>query len=131
MQLIDIARVCYATNREFCLVSGDPVPAPWDEITEDARQGYAKGVQYRLSNPLAPAAAQHDEWCRSKAEDGWTHGPVKDEGARQHPNLVPYQALPLSQRLKDTLFKGVVVALAPLHYAARPESERLAQNGPV
>lgn len=126
MKLIDIARVCYDTNRSFCIANGDTVPPVWEEASETAVAGYMKGVEFRITNPMAPASTQHELWCKSRVAEGWIYGPVKDEETHHHPNLVPYMALPLAQRLKDTLFKNTVVALAPLHFAAKSEEERLA-----
>jgi hypothetical protein len=131
MQLIDIARVCYDTNRSFCIANGDVVPPAWEDAQETAVAGYLKGVEFRIGNPMSPASAQHDLWCRARTAEGWIYGPVKDEETQQHPNLVPYTALPLAQRLKDTLFKNIVVALAPLHFAAKSDAERLAHPAPA
>ena len=43
---------------------------------------------------------------------GWTYGETKSEGARTHPNLVPYDQLPVDQKAKVDLFIGVVAPLA-------------------
>uniref|UniRef100_A0AAU6W3R8 RyR domain containing protein n=1 Tax=Pseudomonas phage Cygsa01 TaxID=3138529 RepID=A0AAU6W3R8_9VIRU len=131
MKLIDIARVCYDTNRSFCIATGDVVPPAWEDAQETAVAGYLKGVEFRIANPMSPAQAQHDLWCKARKAEGWIYGPEKDEETQQHPNLVPYTALPMAQRLKDTLFKNTVVALAPLYFAAKPEEDRLAAPAPV
>lgn len=35
----------------------------------------------------------HDVWARTRMEQGWTYGPERDDAAKKHPCLVPYEAL--------------------------------------
>jgi len=57
-----------------------------------------------------PPSASHDSWLMQKRDDGWSYGPVKDPEKKQHPCFVPYEELPVEQRLKDYLFGAVVKA---------------------
>ena len=43
----------------------------------------------------------HDVWARQRLADGWTWGPVRDDRARQHPCLVPYDVLPEAEKQYD------------------------------
>lgn len=43
--------------------------------------------------------AEHDRWMAAKLVQGWTHGPVRDDARRLHPDIVPYDAL--SEAIKD------------------------------
>lgn len=45
------------------------------------------------------ARAEHDRWMVAKLADGWQHGPVRDDMARLHPDIVPYDRL--SEAIKD------------------------------
>ncbi len=45
----------------------------------------------QLTEQLAENA--HDHWARRRMAEGWTFGPVRDDAARKHPNLVPYDQL--------------------------------------
>ncbi|VGO17152.1 hypothetical protein PDESU_05747 [Pontiella desulfatans] len=47
------------------------------------------------------AEAVHVRWMEGRLAEGWTHGPVRDEAAKQHPCLVPYNDLPESEREYD------------------------------
>lgn len=38
-------------------------------------------------------------------------GPVKDAEKKEHPCIVPYDQLPLDQRMKDYIFAGIVHAI--------------------
>lgn len=43
----------------------------------------------------------HEVWAAGRLADGWTYGPVRDDSLRQHPCLVPYDALPESEKDYD------------------------------
>lgn len=44
-----------------------------------------------LTEKLAENA--HDNWALLRFREGWTYGPSRDDGSKQHPNLVPYDQL--------------------------------------
>jgi ryanodine receptor 2 len=52
-----------------------------------------------LTERLAEHA--HDVWARQRLQDGWTWGPARDDAARRHPCLVPYQELSQQERQYD------------------------------
>ncbi|MGL6042440.1 MAG: RyR domain-containing protein [Sandaracinobacteroides sp.] len=39
------------------------------------------------------AELEHRRWMVDRRLSGWRHGPVRDNGARMHPDLVPFEAL--------------------------------------
>ena len=43
----------------------------------------------------------HDVWAAQRIAQGWTHGPARDDGAKKHPCLVPYDQLPESEKEYD------------------------------
>jgi hypothetical protein len=43
----------------------------------------------------------HDTWARRRMAEGWTHGPTRDDDAKTHPGLVPYDALPEAEKTYD------------------------------
>lgn len=53
--------------------------------------------------PLIEALAEnvHDTWAKSRMNDGWTYGPVRDDAKKQHPCLVPYGELSESEKTYD------------------------------
>ena len=103
-----IAAICHEVNRALCEAYGDMSQKPWNEADQWQRDSAIKGVQFAIDNPNAPASAQHDAWMSDKIADGWIPGPVKDSAKKIHPCLVPYDQLPVSQRVKDYAFKAVV-----------------------
>lgn len=107
-----IAQVCHEANRTYCALIGDTTQAPWNAADQWQRDSAIAGAKFAISNPTAPASHQHDAWVKDKLDNGWKHGPVKDPAKREHPCIVPYENLPAEQRMKDTLFKAIVNALA-------------------
>ena len=43
----------------------------------------------------------HEVWARSRMDEGWTYGPERNDEARTHPCLVPYEELPESEKNYD------------------------------
>jgi len=43
----------------------------------------------------------HDLWAQLRLAQGWTYGPQRDDGAKKHPCLVPYEELPESEKEHD------------------------------
>ena len=47
------------------------------------------------------AENSHDIWAQQRIADGWTYGPQRDDPAKKHPDLVPYDQLPESEKEYD------------------------------
>lgn len=43
----------------------------------------------------------HDTWAQGRLHEGWVHGPQRDDDARTHPCLIPYEELPESEKDYD------------------------------
>ncbi|HPA20410.1 MAG TPA: RyR domain-containing protein [Verrucomicrobiae bacterium] len=68
-----------------------------------------------LTEKLAEHA--HDVWARQRMSQGWTYGPKRDDGAKQHPCLVPYADLPDSEKEYDRQAAlGTLKAILALGY---------------
>jgi hypothetical protein len=65
-------------------------------------------VRFHLATTEALPAASHENWLKLKIAEGWKYGPVKDPDKKEHPCCVPYEDLPIEQRIKDFLFSGIV-----------------------
>ena len=69
-------------------------PKPIDisdvELPEDLRG---------LSEELAKNV--HDKWAKQRIREGWTYGPQRDDVRKTHPDLVPYEELPESEKDYD------------------------------
>jgi hypothetical protein len=65
----------------------------------------------RLPNEVAAvlerlARNAHEAWARERLADGWRWGPRRDEGAKLHPSLVPYDELPEEEKKYDRIAVG-------------------------
>lgn len=47
---------------------------------------------------------RHESWCEMHREQGWVFGPEFRPDLKQHPNLVPWEKLPLEARVKADIF---------------------------
>lgn len=54
-------------------------------------------------NPLVEKMAEnvHDEWAKTRIEQGWSYGETRDDANKKHPCLVPYDELPESEKVYD------------------------------
>jgi RyR domain len=55
------------------------------------------------------AQNNHDHWARKRIEEGWCYGATRNDNQKEHPDLVPYDQLPESERDYDR--KTVIEAL--------------------
>ena len=55
------------------------------------------------------AQNNHDHWAQKRIEEGWRYGAMRNDGKKEHPDLLPYEQLPESEKEYDR--KTVVEAL--------------------
>ncbi|MDX2039254.1 MAG: RyR domain-containing protein [Isosphaeraceae bacterium] len=73
--------------------------------------------------PLLERLAEntHEVWARARLDEGWTLGPKRDDAAKTHPCLVPYDALPETEKDYDRkVSRAVIEAILALGYAIKP-----------
>lgn len=72
----------------------------------------------------------HDNWARERLAEGWTWGASRDDRARTHPDLVPYEQLEEAEKELDRrTARETIKALVALGYRIEPpstDSSRLA-----
>ena len=51
----------------------------------------------------AIAENAHEVWADTRRKEGWTYGPVRDDIKKQHPDMLPYNRLPESEKEYDRL----------------------------
>ena len=110
MKALNIAIVCHNVNSAYARAIGEDEQGilPWENLPQNVRTGVQSAVETYLTNPDTTPKQLHDLWSESRKADGWVYGEVKDFDAKTHPCLVPYDELPIEQRVKDYLFKQVI-----------------------
>lgn len=107
-----IARVCHQVTRSICACFGQPALPAWEDAPAWMRDSAKDGVRFHTTNPDASPSASHDNWAAMRIAQGWVYGPIKDEEAKTHPCLVPFEDLSPSQQVKDHVFRAIVHAAA-------------------
>jgi len=103
-QLELAAETAHEVNRAYCYGLGDDSQLAWDEAPKWQKQSALLGVKAIVENPALPSSALHEGWLAQKKADGWKYGPVKDPDKKEHPCFVPFNELPVEQKVKDVLF---------------------------
>lgn len=103
-----IAATCHEVNRTLCDHIGELTQGNWHMLTDEQRADVVKAVRSVLKDRDITEKKLHENWVREKLENGWRYNKAKNYGAKEHPCLVPYEALPPVQQLKDELFLAVV-----------------------
>lgn len=112
ISLVELAARCaHEANRHYCVSIGDDTQKPWDESPEWQRDSAIKGTLMIHDDRNTTPNQSHEGWLKVKEDEGWKYGPVKDVDKKEHPCFVPYDELPAAQRLKDSIFGGVIRAV--------------------
>ena len=106
------ARVAHEVNKAYCESLGDMSQQHWEEAALWQRQSAKSGAAVALACDAVGPGDSHADWLTMKQNDGWVYGPVKDPKKKEHPCMVPFDELPLEQKVKDFLFLGAVRAVA-------------------
>ena len=110
-----IAHMAHETNRAYCQAIGDDSQPTWEEAPDWQKQSAINGVWFHTNHPDAGPSASHESWLKEKETDGWRYGPVKNPEIKEHPCFVPYDELPLEQKVKDYLFTAIVHTSVKVH----------------
>lgn len=72
----------------------------------------------------------HDTWARRRLQDGWRYGPMRNDEAKTHPMLVPYEELPESEKEYDRdVAVHTLKAIVKLGYRVLPPVPDAAGRG--
>lgn len=104
-----IAKICHQANKAYCESLGDLSQDNWEAAHQWLRISAMIGVRAIMLNPTSTPEDSHKSWLREKAETGWKYGPVKDVDAKEHPYFASYEELPEEQKMKDKLFRAIVL----------------------
>jgi hypothetical protein len=128
-------------------IGSNPAMVAWADLDEDLRQAnlaQARDIGAKLARiacTVGPADAdeapfaftgteletlardEHSRWSEQRRAAGWSYGKVRDDRAKRHPSLVPWERLSEPERDKDrSAVLGIpsVLAAAGLRAFRRP-----------
>jgi hypothetical protein len=91
----------------LCFMEGAGQETPfysWPPTTDvTAIKSQLDAVKFLDAHPNATPEENHNNWTYYKLKQGWTWGPEKDNEAKTHPDLIPYEQLPEIERKKDEI----------------------------
>ena len=105
-----ICEIAHETIRAFQEANGEQAAPAWDDVPAWMVDSTKDSVLKYMLDPKASPEEAHEVWMHQKREAGWVHGPMKDENKKTHPSMIPYDQLPLNEKVKDHLFLAVVRA---------------------
>lgn len=109
--LVAIASVCHEANRAYCATIGDHSQPAWKDAPAWQAESAFKGVEAIAEGRITAPEQSHESWSAEKIADGWVYGPHKDAEKKEHPCLVPFEALSHEQQTKDHLFFAIATTL--------------------
>lgn len=104
----EVAKLAHEINKAYCEAIGDKSQPSWEDAPDWQKESAMKGVQFHADNPNATPENSHESWMKQKKEEGWKYGKIKDAEKKEHPCFLPYEKLPVEQRVKDYLFRQVI-----------------------
>lgn len=108
-EIIEAAtRAVHEANRAWCIAHGDYSQPAWEDMSEEMRDSSVNGIVAVIHG--AGPRESHEAWMSGKLARGWTWGTHKDEVAKTHPDLLPYDELSAYSRAKDRIFVAVASA---------------------
>lgn len=102
------AQLAHEANRVYCESIGDTSQVSWTDAPNWQRDSARNGVRF-IWDGTRTAEQSHENWLEEKRNAGWSYGPVKDVENKRHPAFLPYKDLPPEQKIKDTIFRSVVL----------------------
>lgn len=68
------------------------------------------------------AQNNHDHWAQKRLDEGWRHGLKRNDLGKEHPDLVPYDELPESEKEYDrkTVVEAIKAIIALGYEIRRP-----------
>jgi hypothetical protein len=109
--VVTIARTAHEINRAYCATLGDLSQPLWEDAPAWQQISAIDGVQFVQSHHDATPRDAHNNWLIDKFTNGWQLGPVKDVENKLHPLLIPFDEIPLPERIKSHLFIAVVQSI--------------------
>lgn len=106
-----VAKIAHAANVEYCRIQKQYEIPTWDQSSREIHESAMDGVRKILLNPSMTPEEAHHSWVEFKTKNGWVYAPgIRDYEKKTHPCLLPYSSLSHRERLKDVLFRNIVLS---------------------
>lgn len=113
MKRLQIATVaCIALAALSSFAGEQDVVSEFDQLPDAQKDGLLSGIDMLLSDQNAGADARHNAWMEKMLADGWKFSKKRDDAAKTHPRLVPFDSLPKKEVAKETLLHAIVRTMA-------------------
>lgn len=98
-----------ATRKEADWSERRIVPEKWEDRDDRFKIQFVDIITRYMEEPNLPSPEEaHNSWMKSYLEMGWKYGKERNAILKTHPDLVPYNDLPLDEKEKDAIFLSFV-----------------------
>lgn len=101
-EVVELARQIHVAMDELARALGEAGYPAWEDAPAWQREASMSSARQALDGGLLPGQ-EHARWMADKLATGWRWGPDKDDRARTHPMLLPFEDLPIVEQLKDAV----------------------------
>lgn len=109
VDVVDVtARLAHGLLSSYKEFHGQEVDPPYEELSEEKRNGLTNAVKAVLTNPNMTPEQEHNLWMEHMVQEGWQYGDQENSEAKTHPDIRPYGELDKVERYKDVLFVTLV-----------------------
>jgi hypothetical protein len=98
-----IAELGWQTHIAWERIIGESPKLDWRDLSINQKSVVCQGVQWLVEHPTSSVSVQHDAWRARMASDGPRDTP--------HENMVPFDELPFSQKMKARLWRHIIFAV--------------------
>jgi hypothetical protein len=112
----ELAKIIHGATSTLPRIDGTKAPE-WDLLSSESQRLAEIAVKEIFENCAKyfgrPSSAKdyHDLWMNLKLNEGWKHGTSFSLVDKTHPSLIPFEDLPLSEKIKDEVWFSLTVTL--------------------
>lgn len=108
MDIYQIAKTVHAGNNVLKKINKEK-PEAWEDMSDDRKTRMYAAIDLVLTQDTTPKQ-MHDVWVKNMKELGYKYGVKLDHDKKTHPCLVAYTKLPAEQKIKDDMFRSIILS---------------------